>query len=216
MRSFLSRILPNCPFDCKRGCMRCIGPLTELQNLIIYVTSKEWEHRVAKYLAQAPERGHKMIIHHHDARILCRIVEVRETFFTCFTSLLDHAAWHQTWQVKLVDDESDAALYTVRWPPNTSDLKPGEKMEIREGVRRKYLEFRRPRFPRRWEEWLVKKLNLVEGGVAEVLKSLFACWLYKPNGGSHFFLFARDSLAKRDYARPNEEPTRCFDVWHYQ
>mmetsp|Transcript_10487 Transcript_10487/g.13801 ORF Transcript_10487/g.13801 Transcript_10487/m.13801 type:complete len:205 (-) Transcript_10487:194-808(-) len=139
------RILPNCPFDCKRGCMRCIGPLTELQNLIIYVTSKEWEHRVAKYLAQAPERGHKMIIHHHDARILCRIVEV-----------------------KLVDDESDAALYTVRWPPNTSDLKPGEKMEIREGVRRKYLEFRRPRFPRRWEEWLVKKLNLVEGGVAEI------------------------------------------------
>jgi len=125
--------------------MRCIGPLTELQNLIVYVTSKEWEHRVAKYLAQAPERGHKMIIHHHDARILCRIVEV-----------------------KLVDDESDAALYTVRWPPNTSDLKPGEKMEIREGVRRKYLEFRRPRFPRRWEEWLVKKLHLVEGGVAEI------------------------------------------------
>ena len=41
-------------------------------------------------------------------------------------------------------------------------------MVIREGVRRKYLEFRRPRFPRRWEEWLVKKLDLV-GGVTEVL-----------------------------------------------
>ena len=50
-------------------------------------------------------------------------------------------------------------------------------MVIREGVRRKYLEFRRPRFLRRWEEWLVNKLDLV-GGVTEVLISSFASWFY--------------------------------------
>ena len=87
---------------------------------------------------------------------------------TCLTFLLDRTAWHQNWQVKISDGESGAALYTVRWPPNPNDLKPGERMVIREGVRRKYYEFRRPRFPRRWDEWLVKKLDLV-GGVTEVL-----------------------------------------------
>ena len=76
LRSSLSRHMSNCPFGCKRRCMRCVGPLTELQNLIIYVTSKEWERRVMKYLTQPPERGHKMLIHYHGERILCRIVEV--------------------------------------------------------------------------------------------------------------------------------------------
>jgi len=139
--------------SCIFGCTKCITGLSQTSNLIIYLVSHEWEVWVQKDLARLPTVGDKMMFRHGDQEVSCRVVQV--------TKGADHP------NVPNYASHPDLALYAVRWPPDKADLKPGEQMQIRR-CPRNYLRFRPRKFPRSWAVWLVDRLNLVEGGVAEV------------------------------------------------
>jgi len=151
--------------ECNHGCTMCIGKITQRMNIIIYLVSHQWEQWKRAYLRRSPRKGERMLLRYHDQDVPCRVVKI-----------------------------SEAGLYTVRWPPDEKDLKPGEKMLAKRSIPRKSLRFRDVRFPRSWAKWLVHHLNLVEGGVAEVAyrrqlmrkKIAFAVWTRTRNNNSKF------------------------------
>lgn len=141
----------DCP--CILGCTNCIKELSEASNLIIYLVSHEWEEWVRNDIARSPVLGDKLLFRHVDREVPCRVVKI--------TKGKDHP------NIPKYVNHPGLVLYTIRWPPSETDLKQGEKMQIRH-CPRDYLRFRRRKFPRSWAVWLVDHLNLVEGGVAEV------------------------------------------------
>jgi len=139
--------------SCLLGCTRCITGLSETANYVIYLVSHEWEEWVQNDQARLPIPGHKMLFRQGDQEMLCRVVKV--------TKGADHP------NNSKYTSHPELALYTIRCPPDKTDLKPGEIMKVHR-CPRNYLRFRRRKFPRSWAVWLVDHLNLVEGGVAEV------------------------------------------------
>uniref|UniRef100_A0A7S2DKB9 Uncharacterized protein n=2 Tax=Octactis speculum TaxID=3111310 RepID=A0A7S2DKB9_9STRA len=150
---------------CVQGCTACITSISQPMNIILYLVFHQWAEWRRSYLARAPKVGEKMLFRYHNQDVPCRVIEI-----------------------------SQAGLYTVRWPPDKKDLKPGNKMAAKKSIPRKFLRFRDVRFPRSWANWLVKHLHLVEGGTAEVAyrrqlmgkKIAFTVWNTKRSNNSKF------------------------------
>ena len=76
----------DCP--CILGCTNCINELSEASNLIIYPVSHEWEEWVRNDIARSPALGDKLLFHHGDRGVPCRVVKVAICPSSCHTSYL--------------------------------------------------------------------------------------------------------------------------------
>ena len=165
-----SRGMPIC--GCKHGCTDCIGKITLRMNMIIYLVSHQWAKWKRAFLGRSPKIGDKMLLRYHDGDVPCRVVKVSCTCDSSSDSLFPRSfvllAYLIFQSFKPHCQISQAGLFTVRWPPEKKDLKPGEKMRAKRSIPRESLRFPDVRFPRSWANWLVQHLNLVEGGTAEV------------------------------------------------